>query len=344
VKQKPIGNLLNEKIVFPFDESYLLDVYFATTRKEKGIASRGCNNSYFSPLAGNQMRIGSCQVNVPSQHAVGSLDAGIQGSSDKYFQMRALSEFQNNEILDRLKSSGSKEIILFVHGFNVQFEEAIYRSAQMKYDLKFQGEVISFSWPAGGMDESLLGQLFIKAIYEENFLNAVNSRIYFQSFLKSLIGLDKKIHLIVHSMGHQLVLPVVAQLAQSEKNPFLGELILNAPDFDRDEFRTISSDLIRSSERITLYCSPGDNALIASAKVNAKPRVGMCTRLQGIDVINVNEVDDPVLGIAGLGHGYYSSRPILTDIYQVLLGVKVEKRLFIRKSGAGNAEQFVLRK
>jgi esterase/lipase superfamily enzyme len=145
-------------------------------------------------------------------------------------------------------------------------------------------------------------------------------------------------------MGHQVVLPALSSKFRSDQKPFLGELILNAPDFDLQEYRRIHNDILGSASRVTLYCSPGDNALVASQKVNGNPRVGMCARFDGIDIINVNEVDDPVLGVGGLGHGYYSSRPILTDIYQVLLGIKAEKRLFIRKSGSGNSELFVLRK
>ncbi|EKO88577.1 hypothetical protein LEP1GSC020_4568 [Leptospira interrogans serovar Grippotyphosa str. 2006006986] len=57
-----------------------------------------------------------------------------------------------------------------------------------------------------------------------------------------------------------------------------------------------------------------------------------------MDIVNVNPVDSSLISI---GHGYYSSKPLLTDIYQILLGVKVEKRLFIRKS-FGN-EDFILR-
>ncbi|QOI41786.1 alpha/beta hydrolase [Leptospira interrogans serovar Canicola] len=60
--------------------------------------------------------------------------------------------------------------------------------------------------------------------------------------------------------------------------------------------------------------------------------------MEGFDVVNVNPVDSSLISI---GHGYYSSRPLLTDIYQILLGVRAEKRLFIRKS-SGN-ENFILR-
>ncbi|EMK03410.1 hypothetical protein LEP1GSC176_0663 [Leptospira kirschneri str. MMD1493] len=55
-------------------------------------------------------------------------------------------------------------------------------------------------------------------------------------------------------------------------------------------------------------------------------------------MVNVNLIDSSLISI---GHGYYSSKPLLTDIYQILLGVRAEKRLFIRKS-SGN-ENYVLR-
>lgn len=61
-------------------------------------------------------------------------------------------------------------------------------------------------------------------------------------------------------------------------------------------------------------------------------------------MINVNPVDSPVMGLAGLGHGYYSSRPILTDLYQVILGLEAKNRLFLRKSSANNGEDYVMRR
>ncbi|HNO26281.1 MAG TPA: alpha/beta hydrolase, partial [Leptospiraceae bacterium] len=96
-----------------------------------------------------------------------------------------------------------------------------------------------------------------------------------------------------------------------------------------------------SAERITVYCSPGDNALVASSKVNSNKRVGSCEKIPGVDMINVNQVDAPVFG---LGHGYYSSRPVLTDLFQTILGIEARRRLFIRKSGPYNSEDYVLRK
>jgi esterase/lipase superfamily enzyme len=343
-KQPEISELLNQRIKNNYDETVLMNVYFSTLRKDRPLSSRGCSNGYFSTMLGTDLRFGKCIVNTPSEHTIGSLDSAQLGMPNKFFSMKEYSELDGQSITKVIQDSSEKEVIVFVHGFNVGFEEAIYRAAQIKYDMKFQGEMLVYTWPAGGEDESFINQLFMKGIYESNLMNAINSRAHFKTFLDSIQKTGKKIHLIVHSMGHQVVLPVISNKYLTDQKKFIGELILNAPDYDIQDFKKIYTNVIGSSDRVTLYCSPGDNALIASQKVNGNPRVGMCARFEGMDVINVNEVDDPVLGIGGLGHGYYSSRAILTDKYQVLLGIKAEKRLFIRKSGIYNSEFYVLRK
>ena len=145
-------------------------------------------------------------------------------------------------------------------------------------------------------------------------------------------------------MGHQVILPAISSMVSNNREKFIGELILNAPDFPVKEFKRISSKLARAAERVTLYCSPGDNALLASKRLNGNKRIGQCEKVKGIDVINVNEVDAPALGIGGLGHGYYSGRAIMVDFFQVILGIDVRKRLFIRKSHRYGGEDYILRK
>jgi len=92
-----------------------------------------------------------------------------------------------------------------------------------------------------------------------------------------------------------------------------------------------------------VYCSYNDNAIAASESYNKNRRMGACERVAGTDMINVGEIDAPAMGVGGLGHGYYASRPILTDIFQVLLGIPAEQRLFIRKSEPNSTEDYYLR-
>ena len=337
---KNMKTQLNERIVHPYDTTVPIKVLFSTLRKT--ISNEvSCSNKYYSTQLDPSIKFGACEVIVPASHDIGSLDQDESGSSEKYYKLenhKSIAEFEG--LRQEISKNSFPEIIVFVHGFNVKFEEAVLRAAQIKYDLKFAGEVILFSWPAGAED-GVLNQLFIKGTYQNNLTNAKASIFTFKEFLNNLETTGKKVHLIVHSMGHQVVLPALANL---NKPKLIQEMILNAPDFDSSEFRSIAENLKKSAERITVYCSPGDNALVASSKVNQNKRVGSCEKYSGIDMINVNPVDSPVMGLAGLGHGYYSSRPILTDLYQVILGLEAKNRLFLRKSSANNGEDYVMRR
>ena len=53
--------------------------------------------------------------------------------------------------MSAIKKMGRTPLV-FVHGFNVRYQEAVLRAAQINYDLKYQGPIILFSWPAGAGD------------------------------------------------------------------------------------------------------------------------------------------------------------------------------------------------
>jgi esterase/lipase superfamily enzyme len=336
------GELINKRIIESFDDTKTMAVNFVTTRREKLGAQPTCDSEFYGFLTDINIHYGECILNIPAKHVIGDITLDNSQDKNQFFQLLGKNNKKEEDFFNKLSSHPFEEVLVFVHGFNVNFDEAVVRAGQIRYDLKFPGEVILYSWPAGS-EAGVFNQLMVKSVYESNFNEAKLNREPFAAFLSKLTKTKKKIHLVVHSMGHQVVLPALAKQASIGQGKIIDQLILNAPDFDKVEFSKIAPALVGISKRVTLYCSPGDNALIASQKVNGGSRAGMCHRFEGIDVINVNEVDSPVLGVGGLGHGYYSSRPILSDIYQVLLGVNVEKRLFIRKSGAGNGENWILR-
>ncbi len=309
--------------LFPesFSDTRTIRVRFASNRDQE------------STSLGTSLVFGETTVTVPDTHPVGTIGQGFIRGETKTL---ALSELKSS--LSEKPQWGS---LIFVHGFNVDFTEALFRTAQIAYDLKFQGTVLLLSWPAGktgGFFEKNL----INRTYESNQRNALASIDAFFQIFQELSGLPLPRQLIIHSMGHQVALPALLKLSPALERPFIQELVLNAPDFDPEEFGTSIPALKKIANRITLYCSQKDNALLASKAFNGKKRLGACIRHEGVDVVNVSEVDDP--GLTGLGHGYYSSRPLLTDLAQVFLGLSPEQRLFIRKSTGAGAENYFLRR
>lgn len=340
-QQKTVGQLINDRIENPMSTNQVVDVPFFTNRLTTTQLA-ACQDTYFRNTIGKELKSALCKVSVPANHHIGALDSSTDTNPDRdtYFLIGGY-ESKSNEAVYSL-AEDAKEIILFVHGFNVGFEEAILRAAQIKYDVKYQKPVILFTWPAGAGD-GILDSVIVSRTYSMNQQNAQASIAELAKVLKELQNRKVKVNLIVHSMGHQVVIPAILKLVNQEsRSNFLNEVIFNAPDYTGSEFATQSADVAKSARRITVYCSPNDNALVASKNVNGNYRLGMCLKVKNVDMINVSQIDSPVLGIGGLGHGYYSGRPILVDLYQTLDGIDAEKRLFIRKSN-GTTEHYILR-
>lgn len=337
--QKDLNKIWEKHFTEEFNETRAVNVIIVSNRKVKD-DKFGCDDERLGIQSDNKLNFGSCKVNVPKNHITGTIEYTKDGrrSSNDYFKILESETLNKKDIIKILKKSKQTPLV-FVHGFNVRSEEAILRTAGIAYDLKYQGPVILFTWPAGG-ENGFFEERRLNKIYENNFTNAKSSIEVFQNFLLDLQKEEIKINLIVHSMGHQVILPALKNLGEKSDKVFINELILNAPDFDVNEFKALTKNIKSTSKHTTLYCSYNDKAMYASKTFNKSDRFGACAYQNDLDTINVSLVDDTILG---LGHGYYSSRAILTDVFQTLLGIDAEKRLFIIKSEPNSTEKYYLR-
>ncbi len=338
MSMKPLWNNFYKE---DFTDTRSVDVIVVTDRKLKG-KNFGCSNNNFGVEMDLATRYGVCKINVPKNHSTGqyNLTRDNRQSSHNFFKILNSKILQSSELMEYLKKT-KKIPLVFVHGFNVKYEDAILRAAQIAFDIKYQGPVILFSWPAGAGDGFFDDKMITKT-YESNLKNAKASIESFKKFLTELSINDIKINLLAHSMGHQVVLPALKEISVSNNHKsVINELILNAPDFEANEFLKYIDNIKEISRRITLYCSYNDKALMASETYNKSERLGACTFSENIDSINVGLIDAPSIG--ELGHSYYASRAILGDVFLVLMGIDAEKRLFIKKSEPNSTEKYYLR-
>lgn len=345
--QKDLGKVWSEYFTKDFSKKNTVKIFVVTNRDFKiHNLGFGCNDRHFGVKTDANLKYGSCLIKIPRNHTIGKIELAKNDKKYLHNQFKALKTkpLTQENLVESIKKT-QRTPLVFVHGFNVHYEEALLRSAQIAYDLKYQGPVILFTWPAGSGDGVFDDVLFGKT-YQNNLVNAKASIEVFKNLLLEFQRNKIKVNLIAHSMGHQVVLPALQQIGKSNLNKssekyVVNELILNAPDFSSKKFTKISKEIKKTNKRTTIYCSYNDKAIIASQAYNQNSRLGGCSFLKNIDNINVSLVDDQTLG---LGHGYYSSRPILSDIFQTILGIDVEKRLFIKKSAPYSKENYYLRK
>lgn len=207
--------------------------------------------------------------------------------------------------------SRQHDVLVFVHGFNVSYEEAVLRATQVAADMPFNGAIVVYSWPSqGGIDN-----------YERDGEIVDESREPFVEFLTQLgerLPPETDINLLVHSMGNRLVTRALWHLPDEFASPpRFREIVLCAPDVGVDEFRRNMRRAVDVADRVTLYKNCNDSALIASKWKHMEERAGECFNpilIEGMDSIETAVVDTSLLG-----HSYYGSNTsILRDMFAII--------------------------
>ena len=294
-------------------------VWYGTNRKPRDADTIAKGYSGERDLA---VRLGLCKVFVPESHKIGSTGSGwwerLTSGVDDRLKLTGISELppatfwaQIKQRLDSLELQ-ERDAVIFVHGYNVSFEDAAIRAAQIGVDLAVAGAMAFFSWPSRGT----------KRAYTTDEASIEASELHMTSFMVDFAERSgaSKVHIIAHSMGNRGVLRamnrIAAQAEQRTKVPF-DQIILAAADVDAETFRNLCSAYSRVSRRTTLYVSSRDRAVEASKWLHDFPRAGLLPPVMvttGIDTINVTNAD-----LTMLGHGYVAeAREVLTDMHNLL--------------------------
>jgi len=280
--------------------------------------------------------LGVCIVNIPRCHKPGNIERlsrflrrFIKENPEKHFTILGTKIINKLTFREELKKeinhSNKKDALLFIHGFNVKFEDAMFRTAQLGFDLDFQGAITAFSWPSQGN----------KAGYIADIEAAIASSDYLCNYIKIILEDEniKRLHIIAHSMGNVVLTEALKKLKREGlyPNPILRQIILAAPDIDKDIFiHQIMPAIKRKTPNIILYASDEDKALDISKGIRiGRKRLGgeggeNIAIGKGLDSIDASEVSTDFFG---LGHGYFAEKePLIDEIRDVLLDKSPEKR------------------
>ena len=55
------------------------------------------------------------------------------------------------------EAGDKKEAVVFIHGFNVTYDAAAKRAAQLAYDMNYGGVPVLYSWPSAGKTRHYIG-------------------------------------------------------------------------------------------------------------------------------------------------------------------------------------------
>lgn len=166
----------------------------------------------------------------------------------------------------------SRRVLVFVHGFNNLYEDAVYRFAQIVHDSKADVVPVVFTWPSRG---SVFDYAYDKE--STNYSRDALEDLLTQIARNPAVG---EVTVMAHSMGTWLAVESLRQMAirNGRIDPKISNVILAAPDLDVDVFAQQYRSFGTKPPHFTLFVSRDDRALTLSKRIS-----GNVERLGRID-------------------------------------------------------------
>jgi len=257
------------------------------------------------------------QISIPPSHQAGVIEAPTFGKPNpqKHFAIVASEGMSGDRFRKELAShisgrvGSSRDILLYVHGFNTSLEEARLRLAQIVYDGRFSGVPVLFTWPSKA-------NLFS---YVSDKDSATSSRDALEKVLSDLSALPDvgRIHILAHSMGSWLAMEALRENAiagHPDLDGRLGDVMLAAPDLDLNVFKQQMARL-DGHARVSVFVSHADRALsLSSSLAGDRQRVGALDPSKPRDRAELDHLGVRVYDMSSfsggiINHGVYADAP-----------------------------------
>jgi esterase/lipase superfamily enzyme len=294
-------------------------VFYATDREDTGAERPG---ERFGGGRG-ELGLGVATVSIPDDHRMGEVEKPrwwkleFSANPDKHVVLLSLEPLDRGAFVARAREAAGRARkrsgLVFVHGYNVGFEAAAQRAAQIAYDLGYEGLPMLFSWPSTGRSMDY-------TVDEANVRWAERHYREFIHLCAMELTLDS-LHVVAHSMGNRVVAETLGQLRIPDAGAaHLEQIVFAAPDIDADTFRDLAREFRERASGLTLYASTEDYALKASKLAHGYPRAGDSG--EGLVIVDgVHTIDATAVDTSLLGHSYYGeNRSILADVFNLLRG------------------------
>jgi esterase/lipase superfamily enzyme len=241
-----------------------VEMIVATTRSPSATPGE-----LFSGERGPELAFAEITVSIPPEgaHVTGEVEWPGSLPPDPATDFAALEARQVSQdeavawFHETVGRAPDRSVLIFVHGFNNRFEDAVFRFAQITHDSGAKAVPILFTWPSRG---SMLAYG-----YDRESTNY--SRDALEAVLQALerdpaVG---EVSILAHSMGNWLTLEALRQMAIRDGRiaPKIRNVMMAAPDVDVDVFREMIARMGEPRPSFTLFVSQDDRALAVSRRV-----------------------------------------------------------------------------
>jgi esterase/lipase superfamily enzyme len=270
----------------------------------------------FTAKRAKSLNYSALTISIPTEHETGKIEWPDTDPPDprRHFITTDRSFLDQEGFLSQIRAraqrggSEANDVLVFVHGYNTLYEEAVYWFAQIVHDSGFEGTAILFAWPSMGK-----GPMYVADREASTY-----SRDYLEEALLSISKLPdvREINILAHSMGTWLAVETLRQAKMKghlSLNGKLAEVILASPDLDVTVFRTQLEVIGKLPRPMTVLVSGDDEALgLSTFLAGGVDRAGRITAndpraIAGAKRYNLRIVDlTGMQGISSNEHSKYS--------------------------------------
>jgi esterase/lipase superfamily enzyme len=285
-------------------------ILYATNRQRQG-------RSYSSKISNsNTVEVGTARVTIGIHEGIRTdyLPDATFVSAASYTdspEITSFVDFDNFRAATRREAKNGKstrKILLFVHGFNTSFEDALKRTALIAVELQTPVIPMTYSWPSA---DSVM-----RYSLDEEMIRASNEA--FTDFLKQIASdSPAEIVIVCHSMGAREVASALASLAKEKfDTKKLSRVVFVASDIFTTEFQSEWPSLASLKKiKYTFYASDSDLALTYSFLKHDAHRLGYVDANlwspPGASTIDASNVDS-ILNT--FGHSYIENPQLGADM------------------------------
>ena len=265
------------------------NIYVATTRQRDGTAYG------FNGLRTSELSYARYDISIPPTHEAGEIEwpKGPPNQATDFVITDAQVFNNPTAFRSRIRAArNTDEVVVFIHGYNNNFAESLYRFAQISTDIEFKGTPVLYAWPA------------TETTYE--YLHDRDSVLFARDGLQKLLEQlaragTKRLTLVAHSIGSNLLMETLRQMAIGGDKAvarIIDGVILLSPDIDQSVFQMQLSHLKPVPQPFVVFSTANDRALkIMSFLTGKQRRVGQITSPDilskyGVQVINLSSFTD----------------------------------------------------
>ncbi len=283
-------------------------IFIGTTRDQEQDGSFGSHRS-------QEVHFARYDVSIPPIRTVGEINWPARGGTPnpaKHFLTTDQVVYQTGRAfqtdLARQLATTNGEAVIFVHGYNSNFAEGVYRVAQFAHDLELPGTVVLYSWPSAAEP---LGYAYDR-----------DSALFARDGLERLIhevarAGAKRILLVAHSMGGGLTMEALRTAAvRGDRRTLdrLGGVMLISPDIDVDVFREQASAIGDLPQPFVIFGTDRDKVLrLSAALTGQEERLGSLSDVSRLTDLAVTFLDVGEFA-TGAGHFVMGDSPALISL------------------------------